>query len=261
MSWSAVIIGGGALLGGIISSQGSGDAADAASRGSREAIEEQRRQFNLMLQLLAPGQQFGEQAINELSRLFGFDTAPQETNELLTGTTPFGGTFTSETHPELFPAGTGPDMRGEEAIGQPTGLDVFRESPDFRFRQEEGLEGIAQTLGAGGAGAFSGNALRELNRFNSSLASGEFNDFVNRRLAAANLGQVASSQAGQGALTTGLSIGNALQNQANARASGILGQTAANQGLVRDLTEALLLLQQGSSTTNVPTLGRGGPPI
>ena len=251
---------GAAILGGLISSSGSKSAANKGAKGSRNAIVEQRRQFNLMLQLLDPQRRFGDQAINELSRLFGFDPTPlTELNELSgtglnLGNEPLSSLFgfdvsgfgpSQDGSGDVFPAGTGPALQDELAL--PTGLDVFRASPDFRFVQEEGLEGVAQTLGAGGAGAFSGNALRELNRFNTNLASGEFTDFINRRLAAANLGQVATSQAGQGALTTGLSVGNALQNQANIRASGVLGQTAAAGNVVKDLLEIILANKSGNS--------------
>lgn len=254
--WSAIA----AVASAAISSSGSRSAAGKGARGARRAIEEQRRQFDLLLQLTGPQRRFGDQAINELSRLFGFDVGEQ--NELASGA-PFafrdseGNLVSPGRGGGFFPAGTGPELRGEEAL--PTGLDVFQESPDFRFVQEEGLEGIAQTLGAGGAGAFSGNALRELNRFNTNLASAEFGDFINRRLAAAGLGQVATQQAGQGAITTGLNVGNQLVNQANIRASGVLGQTSAAGGLIKDLLEIFLANRSGSSTT--PTLGRGGPVV
>lgn len=255
---AAAIIGGSILTAGagII---GSRRAAGAIESGSQRAADVSQQQFEELLRLTAPQRQFGDQAINELSRLFGFDTAPQ--NELATGT-PFafrggGGDLVDRGRVrggrgnDVFPAGTGPELQGE----QPTGLDVFQASPDFQFRQEQGLEGIAQTLGAGGAGAFSGNALRALNEFNSNLASGEFGDFINRRLAAAGLGQVATSQAGQGALTTGLSVGNQLVNQGNARASGILGQTAATGNLIKDLVEAILAQSGGGGALPPRTIG------
>lgn len=124
-------------------------------------------------------------------------------------------------------------------------LSSFQTSPDFNFVRGEGLEGIAQTLGAGGQGAFSGNALRALNEFNTNLASGEFGNFVNRRLALAGLGGNAAAGTANAAANTGANVGNALLQQGNARASGILGGgIAANQGINGILT-ALLLRNQG----------------
>ena len=243
MSWSAVITGAAALGVGALSSRGASDAAAAQGQSSEAAIEEQRRQFDLLLSLTAPQRQFGNEAINELSRLFGFSTEPQ--NDLASAPQNALSGFQQGQLPaflrnnpafaNFFPAGTGPEPRGEE----PVGLDVFQASPDFEFRRDQGLEGIAQTLGAAGAGAFSGNALRSLNTFNSNLASGEFSDFINRRMAAAGLGQSASSQAGLGALATGANVGNALINQGDARASGILGSTAAINNTIKDLIDII----------------------
>ena len=259
---TAAAIIGGSILGAGANIIGSGRAARAIESGSQQAADVSQQQFQELLRLTAPQRQFGDQAINELSRLFGFDVGQDQPQNELTAGAPFAfrgrrGRLESPGVNEVFPAGTGPNLRGEEAL--PTGLDVFQASPDFQFRQEQGLEGIAQTLGAGGAGAFSGNALRSLNEFNSNLASGEFGDFINRRLAAAGLGQVSTSQAGQGALTTGLSVGNQLQNQGNARASGILGQTAATGNLVKDLVEAILA-QGGGSGGGAFTPRTIGPP-
>lgn len=99
-------------------------------------------------------------------------------------------------------------------------MSVFQASPDYGFRRDEGMRGIERGAAARG-GAFSGNALRALTDFNSNLASGEFGDFVNRRLALAGVGQTATNQgqsAGQNFSSQGA---NSLQNIGNARASGI----------------------------------------
>lgn len=288
---TATAIIGGSLIAGAASLIGSDRAADAQVAGNDAAIAEQRRQFDTVLQLLEPQRQIGNDAINQLSRLFGFSEPTPRQGDIgsfisrfptreerfdRAGTTsrsdPNAGIFPlrpggggalidNETGNELFlqPDGSvragagqgrllnggkpqpGPDQGfGGPNQGSSTGLDVFQESPDFEFRRGEGLEGIAQTLGAGGVGAFSGNALRELNIFNSNLASGEFGDFVNRRLALAGLGQTASSQAGSAAISTGANVGNALINQGNARQSGILGGTAAIGGTIKDIIEALV---------------------
>ncbi|MCP4934698.1 MAG: hypothetical protein GY927_10960 [bacterium] len=138
-------------------------------------------------------------------------------------------------------------------LGQLFGGDMsqFQTSPDYLFRKDQGLQGIAQTLGAGGQGAFSGNALRGLNESNSNLASGEFGNFINRRLALAGLGGQAASLSGQAAQNTGVNVGNALMQQGNARASGILGQgVGINQG-INGIMQALMLQNMG-------LLGGGG---
>ena len=132
-------------------------------------------------------------------------------------------------------------------------MSQFEVSPDFNFVRDEGLEGIAQTLGAGGQGAFSGNALRALNEFNTNLASGEFSNFVNRRLGLAGLGGNAAAGTANAAANTGANVGNALLQQGNARASGILGSGLAINNGLNGILQALLLRNQG-------LLGGGGRP-
>lgn len=99
----------------------------------------------------------------------------------------------------------------------------FMASPDYAFRRAEGNRGIERTAAARG-GAFSGNALKALTEFNSNLASGEYNNWFNKRAVLAGLGQTATSQENQAALYTGAQTGNALQNQGDARASGVVGR-------------------------------------
>lgn len=177
-------------------------AADAQVRSTNAAIGAQNNSLERMLEIGAPTREFGENAMNELSQLFGFD-------------------------------GSAPDQ------------SVFQTSPDYQFRKEQGMEGIAQTLGASGQGAFSGNALRSLNQHNSDLASGEFGNFVNRRLAMAGLGQNANFQAGQGVMNNGANVGNALMQQGNARASGILGSGAAINNGMNGVIQAMVLKDAG----------------
>jgi hypothetical protein len=108
---------------------------------------------------------------------------------------------------------------------------AFFKSPDYQFRQSQGMEGIGNSFSASG-GAKSGNALKALADFNSNLASGEFGNYFNRQLALAGQGQAATSQSGSAGVATGQVVGNALQNSADARASGVAGQyNAIGQGL------------------------------
>lgn len=75
MSWAAVIAGGAALIGGSQSSRGAKDAADASAAGSREAIAEQRRQFDTTRTDTAPYRVIGEQALNALGSIYGYTPA------------------------------------------------------------------------------------------------------------------------------------------------------------------------------------------
>jgi len=121
------------------------------------------------------------------------------------------------------------------ALTSPDYTNFFK-SPDYTFRRDEGLKGIERTAAARG-GAFSGNALKALSEFNSNLAAGEFGNYFNRQAALAGIGQTANSQTGQAGLITGQGVSNALQNQGDARASGVAGQYDAWGGALSGLAQ------------------------
>lgn len=174
-----------------------GDAASAQVAATREGIAEQRRQFDTSLELLRPQRELGNSAINVLGRLGGYNTGE-------------GG-------------GAGaPDM------------SAFYASPDYNFRRNEGTRDLNNSFAARG-GALSGNALRGITDFNSNLASGEFNNFVQRRLQEAGLGGAATSQSVNAGQYTAGNVSNLLAEGGNARASGIINQSNAVTNGLNDL--------------------------
>jgi len=114
---------------------------------------------------------------------------------------------------------------------RPFAMSDYQADPGYAFRRSEGLRGLEHSAAARG-GLLSGGAMRGLDRYNSDLASNEFQNAYNRygtnqtnqynRLASmAGLGQTANTalgQAGQNYATgvTGLSQTNAT-NQGNAQ--------------------------------------------
>lgn len=62
----------GQLYGSYAQSQGGKKSADAQVAGSQAAINESRRQFDTILNMLAPQRQLGNSAINSLNRLYGY---------------------------------------------------------------------------------------------------------------------------------------------------------------------------------------------
>lgn len=126
-------------------------------------------------------------------------------------------------------------FQAEEAA-KPQGLDVFQASPDYEFRRNEGNRDINNSFAARG-GALSGNALRGITDFNSNLASGEFNNFVQRQLQMAGLGGAATSQGVSAAQYTGGNVSNLLNQAGNARASGVVDQTNAVVGGINDASQ------------------------
>lgn len=111
---------------------------------------------------------------------------------------------------------------------------AFYQSPDYQFRLNQGLNAVQNSAAAQG-GLYSGNALRGINEFAQGSAASEFGNYVNRQLALAGMGQTATTQAGNAAMTTGTNVGNLLLANGNARASGIIGQANAVTGGINDL--------------------------
>lgn len=114
---------------------------------------------------------------------------------------------------------------GASALGRlENPLASFEASPDYQFRKDSGLEGIAQSKAVGGL-LKSGSALTDLVGFNSNLAAGEYGDYINRQMAMAGLGQTANAanqQAGQ--------FYASAANQANQQNAMAQMQSAYQQG-------------------------------
>lgn len=110
----------------------------------------------------------------------------------------------------------------------------FLASPSYNFRRTEGTRDLGNTWAARG-GAFSGNALKALDTFNSGLASTEFGNWWNQQAGLAGLGQTATQATDTAGAQKASNVGNALMYQGNARASGITGAGDALSGLSTDL--------------------------
>lgn len=135
-----------------------------------------------------------------------------------------GVTIDNETGQVIGGSGVQPGAGGANAIGppMPAGADYsnFLASPDYQFRRQQGTQGIERSASARGLTG-SGNALAALADYNSNLAAGEFGNYFNRQAALAGLGQTAVNTATTAGMNSSNGISAALQNSANARASGI----------------------------------------
>lgn len=306
MSWAAVIVGGAALAGSAYSANRAGAAADAQASSGDAAIAEQQRQFDTLLNITSNQRAIGNQALNALGGIYGYQPAAGFSNEeydvtggvnelrsaqpVLVGDTElppgtrtehvgnnwyavyYGDQYIGSLRPGgangRFRNETGADINalwadweeGQKRASSATagtyevGADgtasavpdysAFYESPDYQFRLNEGLNAVQGSAAAQG-GLYSGNALRGISDYAQGTASSEFNNYFNRQLALAGMGQTATTQAGNAALTTGTNVGNLLVNQGNARASGITGQANAVSGGINDLATIFGLYQGG----------------
>lgn len=202
MNWGSLLsnpstwLTGAQLVGGYLSHDAAGDAADAQQQSSQAAIDEQRRQYDLTRSDFAPWRETGAQGLSKLADLLGIN----------------GGSGT---------------------LLQPfTGADVASE-PGYQFGLSQGEQGINR--GARARGMFdSGAAMKDLLRFNQDYAGTKFNEAFNRDATTkGNMFNWLSGVSGSGQTATG-QVSNAGQNMSNnvsnlttgagnARAAGIVG--------------------------------------
>lgn len=198
---------------------GANKAAKSAERGAalnaasqEKAIEEQRRQFDLVRGDTAPYRQTGVNALDRLSALYGL----------------------------------GP-VAGSTASNIGTGMSVFTQDPGYQFNLAEGQKAIDRSLAARGK-ALSGAGIKEGMRYASGLASQEFGNFYNRLANIAGLGQGGVNTSAQAGMSTASNIGNAYsnigagaQNAANARGSAYMtGAQAVNNAAQGGVSNYLL---------------------
>jgi len=105
----------------------------------------------------------------------------------------------------------------------------FMASPDYAFTKAQGMRGIESSAAARG-GAFSGNALRALDQFNSDLASTQFGNWWNRQAGLAGIGQQATGSTAAAGQNAANNISNNMLAAGDARASGIIGSANAWRG-------------------------------
>lgn len=170
-----------------------------------------------------------------------------------------GWTYSGQTTGSTGSTGNTPPTT--PGVQGPGSMSRFFTSPDYQFRRDEGQRDIGNSFAARG-GAASGNALRALADFNGKLASQEFGNYTERLMRMAGLGGAATNQA----VNVGQNYGNAgaqlIQNQGDARASGIMGGVnsvtgALNNGL--NLWAWQNAFKQPPAATPTPAYSNYGP--
>lgn len=265
---------GGAALGAGSSIFGANSAADAQTDAAKKQQQTAYHNFLAQMALAEPSRNLGYQAMGDLASVYGYNMAPYPTqanvmnamSPLSTKTVKAGvkrglsvedlsqmgtlGKVNSKSLKRLTRLGLSPqDIERLQGIGgamsapaaspaptgQPGNMSRFFTSPDYQFRRDEGIRGIEQGAAARG-GALSGNALRGVSNFNSSLAAGEYGNWFNRVAQMAGMGAGATNQVAGASNNLAQANMGAQQQQGDARASGVLGATggvvnAANQGM------------------------------
>jgi len=235
MSFVAVAIGGSALVGAGVGLYSANKAADTQANAANNALAFQQSAFNTSqnnINAAKPNYQpyldAGSGATYSLGKLLGIGPGGQQ--------------------------GT-PDYSG------------FYNSPDYQFAQQQGELGITRQNNASGLD-LSGSALKDMDTFNSGLASQQYNNYYNKLMGLSQQG--ANAAAGFGNLSVGQAtnttnaatgIGNTTQAIGQAQASGIVGGANAVTGsLSSGVQNSLLANYLGKSpSAYAPAYGGGNP--
>lgn len=113
-------------------------------------------------------------------------------------------------------------------------MSAFQASPDYQFTRSEGQRDLGNSFAAKG-GAFSGNALRALDEFNTNLASTQYGNWFGQQAQLAGLGVGATAGTTQAGVSTTNAMNQNTLAAGNARASGIATQGNIWGGLLNNL--------------------------
>ena len=201
---------GAGLVGSVLGSNASKDAANTQANAANHASDLQMQQFQQMQQNLAPYMQLGTSTIPMLQQMLG------------------GGRLNT---PFSF---------------DPT-MQQLEQTPGYQFTQQQGNKALDNAMAAKGLG-LSGAQLKGLDQYNTGLASqtfqqqyqnalnnfntnyGQASDQYNRAAGLVGLGQNAAAGVGNAGLQTASNIGNNITSGANALAAGQIGSTNALTG-------------------------------
>lgn len=201
MTWVAVAIVGGSLLGGAISSDASRHAANTQADAARTATDAQLQMFNTQNDQQKPWREAGASSLADIMKGFGD-----------------GGYFNHQFNASDLKANLAPNY-------------------DFMLQQGQG----ATTNMANAMGGLGGNSLKAINDYTQNYAQNAYQqaytnytanqtNIFNRLASIAGLGQTAGSNQTTGASQFGASIGNSMMGAGNAQAAGAIGQANAWTG-------------------------------
>lgn len=243
MTWAAVAVGGAAVVGGYLSSQGAKNAANTQAGAASNAQQISKQEFNKILAEQAPFLQGGYGGLNQLDYMLGIGNKANYRGPSTTGS--FG------------------------SLLQPFNMQDWKQlSPAYNFQRQQGMQGVLNADEAN-MGALSGAAQKDLIGFNNNLANTSFANAFNMyqqqqgniydRLAGiAQLGQNAASNVGsQGTQLAGQQAQSAT-NIGSALAAGQVGAANAWSGA---LTNASYIpyLMGGGMQQQAGQSAAGGP--
>ncbi|QDZ07452.1 hypothetical protein FPZ24_08135 [Sphingomonas panacisoli] len=194
---TAAISAGASILSGILGGKGAKKAAQAQAAAIQAGVDEQRRQFDTTQTNMAPYLQAGTGALNGQGGLL----------DLL-------------------------GMNGNDAQG--AAIAALKASPQFTSQYDTGLDAINQSAAATG-GLRGGNTALAQSNFGAGLLNTVLGQQIGNVGGLVQLGSGTANSLGQLGQNNANSISQLLSNKGGAQAAGILGQTNATTGMIRDL--------------------------
>jgi hypothetical protein len=278
----------GAVGGAVIGSNASKSAAKASQQAADQASALQRETRDMNMQTLAPWQQSGLAANNQINALLGLGVpqggSPGSVNwagyvqgnpdalanwNAINGTSdgqPFGGDIAKFGQYHYGADGSRRDLSaytagqmggGNTADAARAAFDLFRNSTGYQFRLGQGMDAV--NSGYAGRGMIkSGDAMKAINDYGQGMASAEFGNYMGLLQGQAGTGlSAANAQAGV-ATNAANNMGNiALQNGSNQANAALLRAQSTGQ-LVNSLATiggGLAGQLGGRSGSNAPNYG------
>jgi hypothetical protein len=121
---------------------------------------------------------------------------------------------------------------GQQALGQMQSLNSgdfssFKQSPDYQFAFDQGLQGLDRSAASRGS-LYSGGQSADLMKFGQGLASQNYNQYYNRLAGLSGAGQTTATGLGQLGQQYANNVGQIGLHQANNMASSYQQQANAN---------------------------------
>lgn len=202
MTWVAVAVAGASIVGGVMSSNATKDAANTAANAQTQAsqagIAQQNKQFEAVQQLLSPFVQAGDRSLTQ--------------QEMLAGT------------------------RGADA--QQAAITALQQTPAFTSQLKLGENRILANASATG-GLRGGNTQAAIGMFAPQLLAQTINDQYSRLGGLTSIGQNAAAGVGNAGMASGNNVTSLLMAGGNAQANGALLSGAANARLAGSFSGAL----------------------
>lgn len=263
MSWVAVAIVGGAVIGGVASNAAADKQASSANKASGVIASQSEQTRRDLMPWLGSGQL----SLQQLQKLVGVNpgSAPRVDGSNGYWSRPGGGTadFWVPNDPNNDPTASTFDPNAP--LVKPFSLEDFKESPAYQFNLQQGQDAINKSASARGS-YYAPATLQDIGRYSQGVASNEFNNAYgqynnnqnniwSRLFGLSGSGQNAAAQMGAFGGQAANQIGQNTIGAGNAGAAGIMGTGNALQGGIQNAYWQNLASQQQPSYGSAATPG------